>query len=154
VLPLTPYPCKKKLLCFFMRLVRSASIAEFFEFQAIRSLLFVFGRLVVAIFAFLTNQRNVISCHNSSTNMFSVNKMKGEAVDSTNFASSVLSYSIISETVPAPTVLPPSRIANRNPFSIAIGAINSISNCELSPGITISTPSANVATPVTSVVRK
>src|ERR1041384_1094752 len=63
-------------------------------------------------------------------------------------------YSIISATVPAPTVRPPSRIANLSPFSIAIGAINSISNPELSPGITISTPSFNVATPVTSVVRK
>jgi hypothetical protein len=76
VLPLTPYPCKKKLLCFFVRLVRSAGIAEFFELQTIWSLLFIFGRLVITIFAFLTNQRNVISCHNSSTNMFRVNKMK------------------------------------------------------------------------------
>ena len=56
--------------------------------------------------------------------------------------------------VPAPTVRPPSRIANRNPFSIAIGVINSISNATLSPGITISVPSGNFATPVTSVVRK
>src|ERR1041384_5872000 len=63
-------------------------------------------------------------------------------------------YSIISAPVPAPTVRPPSRIANLSPFSIAIGAINSITNPELSPGITISTPSFNVATPVTSVVRK
>src|ERR1051325_6799031 len=53
-----------------------------------------------------------------------------------------------SETVPAPTVLPPSRMANRNPFSIAIGAINSISIATLSPGITISTPSGKWATPV------
>ncbi len=30
-------------------------------------------------------------------------------------------YSIISETTPAPTVLPPSRIANRSPSSMAIG---------------------------------
>ena len=64
------------------------------------------------------------------------------------------SYSTTSETVPAPTVRPPSRIANRSPFSIAIGAINSISIATLSPGITISTPSGRCATPVTSVVRK
>src|SRR2546425_7544002 len=63
-------------------------------------------------------------------------------------------YSTTSETVPAPTVRPPSRIANRKPFSIAIGAINSISIATLSPGITISTPSGRCATPVTSVVRK
>ena len=57
-------------------------------------------------------------------------------------------------TTPAPTVLPPSRIANRSPSSIAIGAINVTSMLTLSPGITISTPSGNVTTPVTSVVRK
>src|ERR1041384_8080928 len=56
-------------------------------------------------------------------------------------------YSIIPATVPAPTVRPPSRIANLSPYSIAIGAINSITNPELSPGITISTPSFNVALP-------
>src|SRR5438132_1567541 len=64
------------------------------------------------------------------------------------------SYSTTSLTVPAPTVRPPSRMANRNPFSIAIGAINSISIATLSPGITISTPVGRCATPVTSVVRK
>jgi hypothetical protein len=64
------------------------------------------------------------------------------------------SYSITSETVPAPTVRPPSRMAKRKPFSMAIGAINSISIATLSPGITISTPAGNAATPVTSVVRK
>src|ERR1019366_3891506 len=63
-------------------------------------------------------------------------------------------YAIISLMVPAPTVRPPSRIANRKPFSIATGVINSISSCTLSPGITISVPAGNVATPVTSVVRK
>lgn len=57
-------------------------------------------------------------------------------------------------TTPAPTVRPPSRIANRNPSSIAIGLINSTDNSTLSPGITISTPSGNDTTPVTSVVRK
>ncbi len=61
---------------------------------------------------------------------------------------------MMSETVPAPTVRPPSRIANRSPFSKAIGVINSISIATLSPGITISTPSGRCATPVTSVVRK
>ncbi len=56
--------------------------------------------------------------------------------------------------VPAPTVRPPSRIANRSPFSSATGVINSTTTVTLSPGITISTPSGNVATPVTSVVRR
>ena len=63
-------------------------------------------------------------------------------------------YSKTSLMTPAPTVRPPSRIANRNSFSIAIGVINSTVKLTLSPGITISTPSGNTATPVTSVVRK
>src|ERR1019366_8707032 len=63
-------------------------------------------------------------------------------------------YATISAIVPAPTVWPPSRIANRNPFSIATGVISSITRLTLSPGITISVPAGNSATPVTSVVRK
>ena len=57
-------------------------------------------------------------------------------------------------TTPAPTVRPPSRIANRNPSSIAIGAIRSTVSDMLSPGITISVPAGSVTFPVTSVVRK
>jgi hypothetical protein len=63
-------------------------------------------------------------------------------------------YLVILVTRPAPTVRPPSRIANFNPSSIAIGWINSTDISVLSPGITISTPSGNVTAPVTSVVRK
>jgi hypothetical protein len=63
-------------------------------------------------------------------------------------------YATMSDTRPAPIVRPPSRMANRCPFSIATGAINSISTDTLSPGITISTPCANCTVPVTSVVRK
>ena len=62
--------------------------------------------------------------------------------------------SSISETTPEPTVLPPSRIAKRRPFSIAIGVISSTSIFTLSPGIHISVPSGSVITPVTSVVLK
>ena len=63
-------------------------------------------------------------------------------------------YLTISVTTPAPTVRPPSRIANRSSFSIAIGVISSTAIDTLSPGITISTPAGSVHTPVTSVVRK
>jgi len=63
-------------------------------------------------------------------------------------------YSIISLTTPAPTVRPPSRIAKRSSFSIAIGVISSADIVTLSPGITISTPSGKFNMPVTSVVRK
>jgi len=63
-------------------------------------------------------------------------------------------YSMISATAPAPTVWPPSRIANRSPFSSATGVISVISIATLSPGITISTPVGSATSPVTSVVRK
>src|SRR5260370_1086230 len=42
-------------------------------------------------------------------------------------------------------------MANRNPFSIAIGAVSSMSIVTLSPDITISTPCGSCATPDTSV---
>src|SRR4030065_2964318 len=61
-------------------------------------------------------------------------------------------YSRTSLMTPAPTVRPPSRMANRHSFSIAIGVINSTDNDTLPPGITISPPSGKVATPVTSVI--
>jgi len=64
------------------------------------------------------------------------------------------SYFRIFVTTPAPTVRPPSRIANLSPSSIAIGVISSIVIWMLSPGITISTPAGSSTDPVTSVVRK
>src|SRR5579875_1471477 len=63
-------------------------------------------------------------------------------------------YWMISVTTPEPTVRPPSRIAKRRPWSMAIGWMSSISMVTLSPGMTISVPSGRLATPVTSVVRK
>ena len=71
-----------------------------------------------------------------------------------NFINNSYYYAIISVTWPAPTVLPPSRIAKRSPLSIATGTINLTLIVTLSPGITISTPSGNIISPVTSVVRK
>ena len=66
----------------------------------------------------------------------------------------VRNYSSISMTTPEPTVRPPSRIAKRRPFSIAMGAISSTFMSTLSPGMHISVPSGRVMMPVTSVVRK
>lgn len=68
--------------------------------------------------------------------------------------SSPLSYSSTLDTTPAPTVLPPSLMANRIPSSIAIGVISFIVMVMLSPGMHISTPSGKVIVPVTSVVLK
>src|SRR5262249_43857630 len=63
-------------------------------------------------------------------------------------------YAITCVTTPAPTVLPPSRMAKRTSLSMAIGIISSTSISMLSPGITISTPPGSLTVPVTSVVRK
>src|SRR5215467_6866909 len=70
------------------------------------------------------------------------------------FACSLFAYSVMLTTTPAPTVLPPSRIANRCFSSIAIGVISSTSMVALSPGMIISVPAGSVHCPVTSVVRK
>src|SRR3569833_316218 len=63
-------------------------------------------------------------------------------------------YLMIFATTPAPTVLPPSRMANLSPSSIAIGLINSTLILMLSPGMIISVPAGSSIAPVTSVVRK
>src|ERR1044072_1010056 len=57
-------------------------------------------------------------------------------------------YSTIFATTPAPTVLPPSRMAKRSFSSRAIGVISSTSIVTLSPGITTSVPAGRVTTPV------
>lgn len=61
-------------------------------------------------------------------------------------------YFKIFSTTPAPTVLPPSRIANLCFSSRATGAINLALSLIVSPGITISTPAGKTTSPVTSVV--
>lgn len=63
-------------------------------------------------------------------------------------------YLLILVTWPAPTVRPPSRMANFRPSSMAMGWMSSTFISVLSPGMTISVPSGRVTTPVTSVVRK
>src|ERR1035438_9125463 len=137
-LPLNLRPCVAPpvqggtpiLLDFLMRLVLPAVPAELLHFQAFGGSLLVLRRRVVPVLALRALERNDVARHGSN------------------------SYLMISVTVPAPTVRPPSRIAKRKPLSMATGVINSTVNSTLSPGITISVPSGNCATPVTSVVRK
>ena len=121
-------PCQNSFRLFVI-CVLAATATELAEFQSVGRGLLILRRHVIPTLTHTALKHYVIAWHKSP-------------------------YSITSDTVPAPTVRPPSRIANRSPFSIAIGAINSISIATLSPGITISTPSGSVATPVTSVVRK
>jgi len=89
--------------------------------------------------------------------------LRGRVVSSLAFSTSqsndgshvsLTGYFSILPTTPAPTVLPPSRMANRSPSSIAMGVMSSTFILMLSPGMTISTPSGRVIIPVTSVVRK
>src|SRR5687768_12408182 len=111
-----------------MRRVLPAEPAVLAELQALGRLLLVLRRAVVPALAVAARQMNDV-------------------------AHKVLPYSMISEMVPAPTVRPPSRMANRLPFSMATGVISSPLIGVLSPGITISTPSGSFRIPVTSVVR-
>ena len=125
----------------------AATAAKLTKLQTLRRRLFILRRRVITTLAFRALKHNIIARHDSPSQTLK------ESMSDQNVAFTC-GYSITSETVPAPTVRPPSLIANLNPFSIAIGAINSISIATLSPGITISTPSGKCATPVTSVVRK
>src|SRR6187399_2753129 len=106
--------------------VLAAEAAVLAQLQPLAGLLLVLGRAVVPALTLGARQGNDVS-HGC--------------------------YSTISLIVPAPTVRPPSRIANRAPFSSATG-VWSVATIEvLSPGITISTPSGSCSDPVTSVVR-
>ena len=127
-----------------MRRVLPAEAAELADLEPLGRLLLVLGRAVVAPLAVLARHRHDVS-HAVYSSLGSDSGRAG--------ADSIASYSMISVIVPAPTVRPPSRIANRAPFSSATGVINSPLIVVLSPGITISTPSGRFSVPVTSVVR-
>jgi len=145
-LALLPRSCSQ-LLRLFVRRVLPAVVAELAELQPLGRLLLVLGRDVVPVLAVRALENDVVA-HMVSVLVRSVGSRPGHNL---LFA---VAYWMISVTVPAPTVLPPSLMANRSPFSMAMGAISSISICVLSPGITISVPAGRCATPVTSVVRK
>ncbi len=134
-----PYNCQKRvnpnhlnLFGFLVRCVFAAESAIFTKLQLIWCCPLIFGRRIISVFAFSACKGN----------------------NNSHLKDSLVIYSIISLTTPAPTVRPPSRTANRTSFSMAIGVISCASIVTLSPGITISTPSGNVNIPVTSVVRK
>ena len=124
-------PNKHRLLRFLMNGMGPTKRTIFFKRQFIWCFSLIFCGRIIPVLACFTGQ-----CHDVT------------------HSGMVSFYSIISLMTPAPTVLPPSRMANRNSFSIAMGVIKLTSIDTLSPGITISMPSGNVVTPVTSVVRK
>ena len=134
-----------RLFCFFVWGMCLAKCTVLLKLKLVRSIFFVFHCGVISSFASSTSKRHYISHIGIlKTDYPSIKQCWGNQTD----------YFIISATTPAPTVLPPSRIAKRSPASIAIGVISSAVTDTLSPGITISVPSGNVTTPVTSVVLK
>ena len=154
---------RSSLFCFFMISVFAATAAELAKLKPVRRGLLILGRYVVSTLACTTLKNNIVAWHNFNSRslnlvLCSLVLLPGLVVDNSTKhqaqSTKLVFYSTISDTVPAPTVRPPSRIAKRNPFSMAMGAINSISIATLSPGITISTPAGKCAIPVTSVVRK
>jgi len=149
----------KMLFRFLVIGVLAATATELAEFKPVGRGLLILGRYVVSTLAVVTLKHNIIAWHFLISNFrLPISNWRRSllafSIGNRQLANRQCSYSTTSETVPAPTVRPPSRIAKRSPFSIAIGAINSISIATLSPGITISTPCGSAATPVTSVVRK
>jgi len=116
------------LFCFLVYNALIAMRTIFFLFQPLGVFFFIFCDFIISALALNTFQSDCFP-HN-------------------------FIYSIISATTPAPTVRPPSRMAKRNSFSMAISFPSSTVTVILSPGITISTPSGSLIEPVTSVVRK
>lgn len=156
-----------------MRGVLALLLTEFFQFEMGRTFRHAYARTVVSAAALFTFQPYIFSLalfsHNSSRlHRQNCEKLQRPLVLTEPIGQAILTallsifsrrYPITFVTTPAPTVLPPSRIANRKPSSIAIGDIISTSIAMLSPGMHISAllPSRLInarVVPVTSVVRK
>ncbi len=143
--------CSYPLFCFFVGGMLTTKTTIFAEFQLLRSNLFILCCGVVSLLTLGASKGNDVS-HRSSFSDAS-RALATFTADSARWHILYL-YSIIALTTPAPTVRPPSRMAKRRPSSMAIGVIRFTVIATLSPGITISVPAGNSATPVTSVVRK
>src|SRR4029453_12239778 len=107
-------PCS---LALFMRRMLSAEAAVLAELQPLRGLLLVLRRAVVAPLTFGARQRNDVSHDKSPVRL----QTSGFSLQPEPEARSPEPYSMISVTVPAPTVRPPSRMGNRPPACGAQG---------------------------------
>ena len=137
------------LLGFLVYCALAVKFAEFDFFQTARSISLLLGRRVVATLALSAFKCNDLT-HDTE---FQLHPGSGSREDC-RLNPGGFDYFTISVTRPEATVRPPSRIAKRWVFSIAIGAISSTLIVTLSPGMTISTPSCSLMMPVTSVVLK
>src|SRR5688500_6503467 len=149
-LPLELLAYSKSLLAFFVNRVLAAEAAELLKLKLLRRLLLVLHLGVVLTLALSAIHDDVHSHKFTPKNDPTTRAL----YPSRRVRKSTQPYSMISATTPAPTVRPPSRMAKRSSFSIAIGVMSSTVIEMLSPGITISTFSGSWTTPVTSVVRK
>jgi len=118
------------------------------QIELVRRVSFILRRGIIFTLAFTASEKyDFPHCSSPSSTLILIIAWRRHPPDA-------IFYSITSVITPAPTVLPPSRMAKRRPWSMAIGVMSSTLQVMLSPGITISTPSASFTTPVTSVVRK
>ena len=158
-----PVQIRLRLPSFPMELVMSASRTKLLEFKPARivSTILLSGVISLAALCALKRHHWPIGLRllgHCTTSLVSESAGSGQYFARTTCPEARRSrgfkpYSTILVMAPAPTVRPPSRIANRNPSSIATGVISSTPIWMLSPGITISVPSGNSIMPVTSVVR-
>ena len=133
-----------------MNRVFAFELTVFLLLEPARSVALLLGRRVISMLAF-----GAFQCDYFTHFRAPYSKIRSAASAAPRiFRRLFRSYFRISVTRPEATVRPPSRIAKRWVFSIAIGAMSSTSIETLSPGITISTPSGSLITPVTSVVLK
>src|SRR5436853_516771 len=92
--------------------VFTAAPAELLELQSIRSCFLVLRRCVIAALAIAALQYNVIAWHKPFPGYARASRA---LISESAPEACVPDYSTTSETVPAPTVRPPSRIAKRRP---------------------------------------
>src|SRR5438445_5457736 len=110
------------LLRFFMIRMLTAASAELPKLQTFSRRLLVLGCYVVAALAIRALQHNIVTRHNVISDFrLPISNLKASHRFEIYNWQSTIDYCTTSETVPAPTVLPPSRIAKRKPFSIAMG---------------------------------
>src|SRR3989442_8291029 len=109
-----------------MRRVLPATPAEFLDLQPIRSGFPVLGCRIIPLFAITALQRNDLSGHSApSFFLCGAGALAREKLFRASLPldgrgrSSLQLYCTTSLMVPAPTVGPPSRMANRKPFSLA-----------------------------------
>ena len=133
------------LFGFAVQRMRATARTELFQFDTRRVIAAVFLSCVISLLALATREGN-----NGANTSFS--RHISSSYDPTKRIVLPI-YSRILVMTPAPTVRPPSRMANFEPCSKATGTINSTVRFTLSPGMTISTPSGRLISPVTSIVR-